>query len=61
MRNTIESWHYSKKTGMPAKDSNFEIFLNFVLSLTYKATKGVSSFARRIFPFGIDGKKIIKE
>ena len=61
MRNTIESWHYSKKTGMPAKDSNFEIFLNFVLRLTHKAVKGVSSFTQRIFQPGIDNKKIIKE
>jgi len=61
MRNTIESWHYSKKTGMPAKDSMFEIFLNFVLLLAYKATKGASSFAQRIFPMGIDGKTIVKK
>ena len=61
MRNTIESWHYSKKTGMPAKDSMFEIFLNFVVWLTHKAVKGASSFTNRIFPSGIDNKKIIKE
>ena len=61
MRNTMESWHYSKKTGMPAKDSVFEIFLNFVLRLAYKIVKTVSSVAQRIFPTGIDGKTTIKE
>jgi len=54
--------HSSKRgTWAPHCESNFEIFLNFVLRLTHKAVKGVSSFTQRIFQPGIDNKKIIKE
>ena len=47
--------------GRPHFESNFKIFLKFVLLFIYKMTKVASSVAQRIFPFGIDGKKIIKE
>ena len=54
---------YRSKRGTwaPHCESNFEIFLKFVLLFIYKMAKAVSSAAQRIFPFGIDGKKIIKE
>ena len=51
----------SGKTWAPHLESNFEIFLNFVLLLAHKAVKGASSFAQRIFPSGIDGKTIVKK
>jgi len=35
--------------GRPHVESNFEVFLNFVLRLLHKAVKGVASFAQRIF------------
>ena len=54
--------HSSKRgTWAPHCESNFEIFLNFVLRLAHKAVKGASSFVNRVFPSGVDGKKIIKE
>ena len=45
----------------PHIESTFEIFLNFALRLAHKAVKGASSFVNRVFPSGVDGKKIIKE
>ncbi len=54
--------HNSKRgTWAPHCESNFEIFLNFVLRLTRKAVKGAASFVGRVFPSGVDNKKIIKE
>ena len=47
--------------GRPHFESNFKIFLKFVLLFIYKMTKAASSAAQRIFPSGFDGKKIIKE
>ena len=41
----------------PHIESNFEFFLR----LAHKAAKEASSFAQRIFPSGIDNKKVIKE
>lgn len=47
--------------GRPHMESNFEIFLKFVLQLVYKTAKAMSSAIKRIFPPGFDNKTIIKE
>ena len=49
------------RTWAPHCETNFEIFLKFVLLFIYKMVKTASSATQRIFPSGIDGKKIIKE
>ena len=53
--------HDNGRTWAPHCESNFEIILNFALRFLRKTVKGASSFTNRIFPSGIDNKKIIKE
>ena len=71
MKNDTIGWRYNKKTGLPELtglpmySSETGILrktnLNFVLLFIYKMAKAVSSSIERIFPTGVDGKKIIKQ
>ena len=61
MKKIIESYYYSKETGLPMRISLFTVFLNFVLLLIYKIVKAVYSVAQRIFPLVFDNKKVVKE
>lgn len=58
---TIEPYYYNTETGVPMKTSVFTLLLNLILRFMYKTLKAAHSAAQKIFPAGIDNKKITHE